>query len=99
VGVELTRLRLDLAYDGTDFSGWAMQPGLRTVQGELETAIQTLLRVEPGEGRLTVGGRTDAGVHARGQVAHLDVTADQFAKWNGSQRGGGADPAQRMAHR
>ncbi|GAA1607766.1 tRNA pseudouridine(38-40) synthase TruA [Leucobacter chromiireducens] len=75
------RVRLDLAYDGTDFAGWAAQPGLRTVQGELERALGVLLRVS--EPRLTVGGRTDAGVHARGQVAHLDVTAEQLEKWGG----------------
>ncbi|WP_449283485.1 tRNA pseudouridine(38-40) synthase TruA [Leucobacter sp.] len=84
----LARLRLDLAYDGTDFSGWAAQPGLRTVQGELEAAIAVLLRT-PEPVRLTVGGRTDAGVHARGQVAHLDATAEQLAKWS-SRRA--ADP-------
>ncbi|CAG7610110.1 tRNA pseudouridine(38-40) synthase TruA [Leucobacter soli] len=69
------RLRLDLGYDGTDFHGWAAQPGLRTVQGEVETALAVLLRTpeEQDPPRLTVGGRTDAGVHARGQVAHLDV--------------------------
>lgn len=67
------RLRLDIAYDGTDFHGWAAQPGLRTVQGELEAAIGVLLRQPASPPRLTVGGRTDAGVHARGQVAHLDV--------------------------
>lgn len=74
------RLRLDLGYDGTDFHGWAAQPGLRTVQEEIEAAIAVLLRVAPGEQgpRTTVGGRTDAGVHARGQVAHLDV-ADEMA--------------------
>lgn len=71
------RLRLDLAYDGTDFHGWALQPGLRTVQGEVEAALAVLLRTPEGvDPRLTVGGRTDAGVHARGQVAHLDVEAE-----------------------
>jgi tRNA pseudouridine38-40 synthase len=64
------RLRLDLAYDGTGFHGWAAQPGLRTVQAEVETALTTVLR-RPAP--LTCAGRTDAGVHARGQVVHLDV--------------------------
>src|SRR6476661_988172 len=68
---ESLRIRLDLAYDGTDFSGWAAQPGLRTVEGELSAALTTILRAEEPV-RLTVAGRTDAGVHARGQVAHLD---------------------------
>ena len=67
------RVRLDLAYDGTDFSGWAQQPGLRTVEGTLSAALATVLRL-PGPPRLTVAGRTDAGVHARGQVVHVDVT-------------------------
>jgi tRNA pseudouridine38-40 synthase len=66
------RVRLDLAYDGTDFSGWAAQPGRRTVEGELGAALTTVLRA-PEPVRLTVAGRTDAGVHARGQVAHADV--------------------------
>jgi tRNA pseudouridine38-40 synthase len=66
------RIRLDLGYEGTDFSGWAAQPGLRTVEGELSAALTTLLR-SPRPVRLTVAGRTDAGVHARGQVAHVDV--------------------------
>ncbi len=65
------RLRLDLAYDGTDFHGWAAQPGLRTVQGELTLALATVLRVPEVE--VVCAGRTDAGVHARGQVVHADV--------------------------
>lgn len=72
------RLRLDLGYDGTDFSGWAAQPGRRTVEGELSAALTTLLRVSHPV-RLTVAGRTDAGVHARGQVAHCDVPAHAYA--------------------
>jgi tRNA pseudouridine38-40 synthase len=75
----LTRIRLDIAYDGTNFSGWARQPGLRTVQGTLEGALATLFRRHPPAPTLTVAGRTDAGVHALGQVAHLDLTAEQEA--------------------
>src|SRR6476469_2534334 len=68
------RLRIDLAYDGTDFHGWARQTGLRTVQGELEGALATILRVH--EVAVTCAGSTDTGVHARGQVAHADVDAE-----------------------
>jgi len=64
--------RLLIEYDGTEFSGWARQPGLRTVQGELERALSVLLRADSVP--LTVAGRTDAGVHARGQVASYDGT-------------------------
>jgi tRNA pseudouridine38-40 synthase len=66
-------VRLDIEYDGAGFRGWARQPGLRTVQGELETALATVLR-EPVE--LTVAGRTDTGVHARGQVASFSTEAE-----------------------
>ena len=65
------RLRFDIAYDGTDFHGWARQKGdLRTVQGTVEDALALVLRHPVA---LTVAGRTDAGVHARGQVAHADI--------------------------
>jgi tRNA pseudouridine38-40 synthase len=74
----LVRLRLDLAYDGSGFSGWAVQPGRRTVQAVVEEALGRVLRV-PAPPRLTVAGRTDAGVHARGQVAHADVPAQSWA--------------------
>jgi tRNA pseudouridine38-40 synthase len=69
-----TRLRLDLGYDGSGFSGWARQPGRRTVQETVEVALGRLFRLDPAPA-LTVAGRTDAGVHARGQVAHVDVPA------------------------
>lgn len=65
------RLRIDLAYDGGGFKGWAVQPSLRTVQGELEAALATALRLP--EVRVVCAGRTDTGVHARGQVTHVDV--------------------------
>ncbi len=73
----LVRVRIDLGYDGTDFSGWASQPGLRTVQGTVEDALATVLRL-PARAPLTVAGRTDAGVHARGQVAHVDVPVQRW---------------------
>jgi tRNA pseudouridine38-40 synthase len=80
------RLRLDLAYDGTDFAGWACQPALRTVQGTLEDALAVVLRTGPrglAAPRLVVAGRTDAGVHARGQVAHVDVDDEALAAAQG----------------
>ena len=66
------RLRLDLSYDGARFHGWAVQPGMRTVQGDVEATLATVLRLD-SPAALTCAGRTDAGVHARGQVAHVDL--------------------------
>ena len=74
------RLRIDLSYDGSAFSGWAAQPGRRTVEDVVAAALGRVLRL-PSSPRLTVAGRTDAGVHARGQVAHLDVPA---TAWSGT---------------
>ena len=77
-GLTVIRVRLDIGYDGTGYSGWARQPGQRTVQGTLEDALARVLsQAEPPA--LTVAGRTDAGVHARGQVAHADLPADRWA--------------------
>ncbi|WP_253202090.1 tRNA pseudouridine(38-40) synthase TruA [Subtercola sp. PAMC28395] len=76
----VVRVRLDLAYDGTDFAGWARQPGLRTIQGEVEKALAGLYSKLGPIASLVVAGRTDAGVHARGQVAHLDLSDEQAAK-------------------
>ncbi|MEU2004109.1 tRNA pseudouridine(38-40) synthase TruA [Rhodococcus sp. NPDC019627] len=68
-------MRLDISYDGTEFSGWARQNGLRTVCGEIEEKLGAVLRTPL---QLTVAGRTDAGVHAAGQVAHVDVPAESL---------------------
>jgi tRNA pseudouridine38-40 synthase len=73
----VTRVRLDLGYDGTDFSGWAVQPDRRTVAGELGLVLDRLFGAGQATG-LTVAGRTDAGVHATGQVCHVDVPADPY---------------------
>ncbi len=67
------RLRLEIAYDGTDFAGWAIQAGQRTVAGVLDDALSTVFRTRVA---LRAAGRTDTGVHATGQVAHVDVPAD-----------------------
>lgn len=87
------RVRMDLAYDGTFFRGWAAQPGLRTVQGELTEALSTILRVPV---QLTVAGRTDAGVHASHQVVHFDVDDEAWQALSGRN---GVDPAQALRRR
>ncbi|WP_393079432.1 tRNA pseudouridine(38-40) synthase TruA [Streptomyces sp. LN704] len=75
------RVRMDLSYDGSEFSGWAKQAGgRRTVQGEIEDALRTVTRTKDTTYELTVAGRTDAGVHARGQVAHVDLPAELWAE-------------------
>ena len=91
------RLRIDLAYDGSGFSGWAAQPGRRTVEDVLAAALGRILRLPHPPG-LTVAGRTDAGVHARGQVVHADVPAAAWPAAAGGQAstaaaGGQASPA------
>ncbi len=83
----MTTVRLDIEYDGSKFRGWAKQPGQRTVQQELESALETVLR-EAVE--LTVAGRTDTGVHAEGQVASFVTAAEVPAKL--SQRLNGLGP-------
>ncbi len=75
-GGGFVRLRLDIAYDGTEFAGWAVQAGQRTVAGILDDALSTVFRVPV---QLRAAGRTDAGVHATGQVAHVDVPADALS--------------------
>ncbi len=69
------RIRLDVAYDGTGFAGWAVQPGQRTVAGSLLAVLERLFKTPAG---LTVAGRTDAGVHATGQVCHVDVPREAW---------------------
>jgi tRNA pseudouridine38-40 synthase len=116
---DLIRVRLDVAYDGAGFSGWATQPGRRTVQQTLEEALGRALRpprpsagtsgragrpaaaAEPWTAALTVAGRTDAGVHARGQVAHCDVPAGIWSAAGDAARRklAGALPPDVRAHR
>ncbi|MFB9797769.1 tRNA pseudouridine(38-40) synthase TruA [Arthrobacter citreus] len=89
----LFRVRMDLSYDGASFYGWAVQDGLPTVQGALEAALEVLVRRPV---RLTVAGRTDSGVHARGQVVHFDLTADE---WAGLARGAALTPGEALIRR
>jgi tRNA pseudouridine38-40 synthase len=93
------RIRLDIAYDGTNYAGWAKQPGFRTVQGEIEAALATILRRHLPAPTLFVAGRTDAGVHALGQVAHLDLDARQANNLVRARRGiGPPKPQPELAH-
>lgn len=72
IPLDQVRLRLDISYEGTDLAGWQRQGDLRTVQGLIENALGVVLRL-PGDPATVCAGRTDAGVHARGQVVHVDV--------------------------
>lgn len=89
----LVRVRLDVAYDGAPFSGWAVQPGRRTAQGALEDALELIIRRPV---RVVVAGRTDAGVHARGQVVHLDLERDE---WDGLVRRSSDEPQDVLVRR
>ena len=104
----LVRLRLDIAYDGTAFSGWAAQPAQRTVAGVLGAALAQVLRLrtdadpadaDPADLGLTVAGRTDAGVHATGQVAHIDVAGSVLAATRSAHAGADPDPVPALVRR
>lgn len=90
---DAVRVRLDLAYDGAAYHGWAAQPGLRTVEGALREGLATLIRREVP---VVVAGRTDSGVHARGQVVHFDLAAEE---WAGLSRGRDIAPQDALLRR
>lgn len=76
----LSRFRIDFGYDGTDFQGFAKQPGLRTVQSELLLALEQIFGKDSDDFKMRVAGRTDAGVHALAQVCHIDLTDAQLKR-------------------
>ncbi len=80
-----SRFRIDLAYDGTDFSGWAKQPALRTVQGEILRALEQIFGPAEDDFGIRVAGRTDAGVHADHQVCHIDLSSEQLTRLGRSE--------------
>lgn len=88
------RVRVDLGYDGGPFDGWARQPGRETVQGSIEAALSMLVRRQV---RTVVAGRTDAGVHARGQVLHFDVTDQEWSHLRGNRGEDAAEVIMRRA--
>lgn len=79
------RLRIDLAYDGSGFSGWAKQPELPSVQASLEQALSRAFRVPADNVKTVVAGRTDSGVHATGQVCHVDLSSEVLEELAGDQ--------------
>ena len=89
----LLRVRMNLSYDGASFYGWATQDDVPTVQGYLEAALEVLIRRRV---RVTVAGRTDSGVHARGQVVHFDLTGPE---WAGLPRGATLTPEEALLRR
>ncbi|MGH3952910.1 MAG: tRNA pseudouridine(38-40) synthase TruA [Mycobacterium sp.] len=95
-GGGLVRLRLNIAYDGTDFAGWATQVNQRTVAGVLGEAFTTIVG-EPVS--LYAAGRTDSGVHATGQVAHLDIPPGRLPEILGRSRSADAPEFGRLIRR
>ena len=75
-----SRYRIDFGYDGTDFAGFAKQPGFRTVQSELVKALEVIFGKDSKDFRMRVAGRTDAGVHAQHQVVHIDLSSAQLKR-------------------
>lgn len=75
-----SRYRIDFGYDGTDYAGFAKQPSLRTVQGELTKALEVIFGKDANGFGMKVAGRTDAGVHAQHQVAHIDLSSSQLKR-------------------